>query len=542
MSSLPNNSTTINSESLQQLQTIEESHRLRRAAVIGAGPSGIQAAGELMKKNFHVTVFERHSQPGGIWCYEKNEHLSQPGSLQGVKPFLPHEVSPVYKDMRTNVIIQAMSINGFPIPRPEEIRFVHRSEILDYLNAYKVHLSQEYPDQVEYRFNSNIESVTYNNGWTILSRKQGKDTHEAFDVLVVATGAFHTPSGMNLHDPGFEGIYFHSLYYDDPSVLENRTVLIVGGKNSARDVFWDAMDCAKHVVLACPTEKDRNNVVFPEDPSSKIQEKATFVGRVKRILKDGTVIHTNWQGKEEELSDIEIDVIIYCTGYNREFSFLPKEFQPTSIASDGSEITNCYLYTAHKNLPNSLFFFHPSKARTPFNTMARETHAQARLIASLADQRVFTTEQLKMLDETLQIWLDIVYTEWYKDSLNSCPCAVHNPLFMNYLNAIVDHDVELSGIGEIGYKVMNFVRNKMNDREFRKKNTIWHAGMELRVRADAANWNLFKFLSGRLTGGPEVDGSEFYAVTWFMEDGTKHSVFSEDEIKYEDLILKGELT
>lgn len=55
--------------------------------------------------------------------------------------------------------------------------------------------------------------------------------------------------------------------------------------------------------------------------------------------------------------------------------------------------------------------------------------------------------------------------------------------------------------------------------------------------ADAANWNLFKFLSGKLTAGPDVDGSNFYEDTWFLEDGTKHSIFCEDEIKYEDLIL-----
>jgi thioredoxin reductase len=517
-----------------------EPHRPHRAAVIGAGPSGIQAAGQLVQRNFHVTVFERHSQPGGIWCYEKNNQLSQPNPFQGVKPFLPHKVSPVYKDMRTNVTFQAMGIDGFPVPQPEEIRFVHRSEILEYLHTYITYLSQEYPNQIAYRFNSNVESATYDNGWIVVSRNQDKATHEAFDVLVIATGAFHTPSGAHLHDPGFEGIHFHSLYYDDPSVLDNRTVLIVGGKNSARDVFWDAMECAKHVVLACPTEKDRNNVVFPEDPSSKIQEKATFVGRVKRIRNDGKVIHTNWQGQDEELSDIKVDVIVYCTGYSREFPFLPEKFQPTSIAFDGTEVPNTYLFTAHKNSPNSLFFFHPSKARTPFNTMARETQAQAKLIASLADQQIFTTEQLERLDETLQSWLDIVYTEWYKDSLNSCPCAVHNPLFMNYLNAIVDHDVELSGMAEIGSEVMNLVRNKMNEKGYRKKNTIWHAGMELRVRADAANWNLFKYLSGRLTGGPEIDGSDFYEVTWFLKDGTKHSVFREDEIKYEALILNNE--
>ena len=172
-------------------------------------------------------------------------------------------------------------------------------------------------------------------------------------------------------------------------------------------------------------------------------------------------------------------------------------------------------------------------------TMARDTHAQARLIASLAAREVFTIEQLERLDETLQAWLDTVYTEWAKESLNSCPCAVHNPLFMNYLNSVVDYEDELLNKEDIGAGVMGFIQNRMKDRDFRKKNTIWHAGMELRVRADAVNWNLFKFLKGRLTGGPDVDESEFFTVTWFLEDGRKHSTFHENEIKYEDLILNG---
>lgn len=232
-----------------------------------------------------------------------------------------------------------MAIDGFPVSRPEDIRFVHRSEILDYINAYVGHLEQEYPDVAEYRYNSNVESVTYNHGWSVISRVLGKAVHDKFDVVVVATGAFHTPSVTNLHDPEYEGICFHSLYYDDPSVLDNRTVLIVGSKNSARDVFWDAMERARHVVLASPTEKDRNNVVFPENHDSTVQERSTFVGRVRRIRKDGTVIHTNWHGQEEVLGGIRVDMIVYCTGYRRGFPFLPEELQPNSMASDGIEVT-----------------------------------------------------------------------------------------------------------------------------------------------------------------------------------------------------------
>ena len=548
MISLSNNQPNAKAVSQTTVQDSEgiiqsrETHRTRRAAVIGCGPSGIQAAGQLMKRDFQVTVFERHAQLGGIWCYERDDHLSQPSLLKGVKPFLPLEVSPVYKDLRTNVPFQSMGIDGFPVPQQNEIRFVHRSEILDYLNAYVRHLEQEFPGMAEYRFNSNIESVTYDQNWSVVSRESDKAIHEKFDVVVVATGAFHKPFVTNLHDPEFEGISFHSLYYDDPAVLDNRTVLIVGGGNSAKDIFWDAMERAKQVVLACPTEQDRNNVILPDDHHPKLQESFTSVGRVKRVRKDGTMIYTNWQGQEEVLGGIGIDMIIYCTGYRKGFPFLPEELQPSSIASNGAELKNCFMYTAHKEHPNSLFFFHPSKVRSTINTLARETQAQGRLIASMAAQEVFTIEQLEKLDETLQAWMHNLYTEWAKETLTSCECFVQNTLFMNYLNSVVDNEGELSNMEEIGSGVMNFVRSRMKDRVYRRENTIWHAGLDLRQRADAVNWNVFRSLRGRLIGGPDVDGSEFYAVTWVLEDDSEHSTFLEYEIKYEDLILDDKST
>lgn len=234
----------------------------------------------MIQNAFHVTVFERHGQLGGAWCYAKNDHLSQTSPFPGVNAFLPLEVSPVYKCMRTNVPIQSMGIDGFPIPSQEEIRFGHRSEIHEYLDTYAKHLEQEWSEMIEFRLNSNVESVRFDGGWSVVSRgSSGNTVREDFDVVVVATGPFHQPSFTNLHDPEYAGLYFHSLYYDDPAVFNNRTVLIVGCHNSGRDLFWDAVERAEHVVLACPTERDRNNLVFPEDLHSELRLRFTSVGR-----------------------------------------------------------------------------------------------------------------------------------------------------------------------------------------------------------------------------------------------------------------------
>lgn len=44
-------------------------HPIRRVAVIGAGPAGLQAAATLRAEGFKVRLFERDEHPGGNWRY-----------------------------------------------------------------------------------------------------------------------------------------------------------------------------------------------------------------------------------------------------------------------------------------------------------------------------------------------------------------------------------------------------------------------------------------------------------------------------------------
>lgn len=59
------------------IQTIEaEAPNGHKVAVVGAGPSGITVAGELVKKGYDVTVFESLQQPGGVLVYGIPQFLS----------------------------------------------------------------------------------------------------------------------------------------------------------------------------------------------------------------------------------------------------------------------------------------------------------------------------------------------------------------------------------------------------------------------------------------------------------------------------------
>lgn len=44
-------------------------HPIKRVAVIGAGPSGLQHAATLLEHGFEVRMFERAPMPGGLWFY-----------------------------------------------------------------------------------------------------------------------------------------------------------------------------------------------------------------------------------------------------------------------------------------------------------------------------------------------------------------------------------------------------------------------------------------------------------------------------------------
>ena len=46
-------------------------HPIKRVAVIGAGPSGLQVAAELLEHNFTVRLFDRSPGPGGNWLYSE---------------------------------------------------------------------------------------------------------------------------------------------------------------------------------------------------------------------------------------------------------------------------------------------------------------------------------------------------------------------------------------------------------------------------------------------------------------------------------------
>jgi len=89
--------------------------QVKTVGVIGAGVSGVASAIHLRKAGLEVTVFERNSHVGGVWCVTRSLDLIsflgtnfRSGSLTSARPKtprillpnLPSEIRPSTNDRR----------------------------------------------------------------------------------------------------------------------------------------------------------------------------------------------------------------------------------------------------------------------------------------------------------------------------------------------------------------------------------------------------------------------------------------------------------
>jgi len=186
-----------------------------QVAIIGAGPCGLSMARMLKALNIPFTVYEKHSDVGGIWDRS-------------------NEGSPIY---RTAHFISSRTESGFtefPMPDhfPEYPSHVH---VLEYLRSFaKTHGLKSH-----IRFNTKVEKISFEDElWHIQS---GDGTQVSYRWLVCASGTTWHPNRPILKgEERFEGEIIHSNIYDDDNYLRGKRVLVVGAGNSGVDIACDA--------------------------------------------------------------------------------------------------------------------------------------------------------------------------------------------------------------------------------------------------------------------------------------------------------------
>ncbi|WP_412750818.1 flavin-containing monooxygenase [Krasilnikovia sp. M28-CT-15] len=194
-----------------------------RYAVIGAGPSGLAAARNLMAEGVACEVLEAHDGVGGIW------DRANPRSS-------------VYANTHT---ITSKKVTEYPdLPLDADLPTYPRHDaILDYLRAYAAHFDLT----PHIRFGQEVTAVTPDGEHWIVATADG--TSRRYRGVVLANGHNWKPR-FPQYAGSFDGTTMHSRDYDTAADFTGKRVLVVGAGNSGCDIAVEAAQTAESVAIS----------------------------------------------------------------------------------------------------------------------------------------------------------------------------------------------------------------------------------------------------------------------------------------------------
>lgn len=200
-----------------------------KVCVIGAGPSGITAAKNLLDAGLQVTVFDFGKEVGGNWVFSESEGHS---SVFETTHIISSKALSQYDD--------------FPMPDDYPDYPSHR-QLAAYFQSYARHF-----DLYKYiHFQTLVKKCDYTEDekWVVTILKDGIETQETFDALAVCNGHHWLPR-MPIYEGHFDGEYLHSHHVKRFSHFKDKRVLVIGGGNSACDVAVESSRVAASVDLS----------------------------------------------------------------------------------------------------------------------------------------------------------------------------------------------------------------------------------------------------------------------------------------------------
>jgi dimethylaniline monooxygenase (N-oxide forming) len=345
--------------------------RLPKVCVIGAGSSGIAAAKALHQRGFDFDCFEKSDRVGGNWVYKNRNGMSS-----------------AYRSLHINTSRERMEFPDFPMPKsyPD---FPHHTHIAAYFDDYVDHFG--FRERIT--FETGVERAAPAGGsWEVTLDDGGV---RRYDALMVANG--HHWDARRPEFPGmdaFAGLQLHAHDYtgEDPNFFRDKRVVILGMGNSAMDIAVESSFSAVATYLAAR----RGAWVIPKyvfgRPLDQISTQAGVPFRIRQrfmqtVLRMAVgdmeryglpkpdhrpleahptvsddllsrVAHGEITPKPNiarltergvvfaDGSEVEADVVVYCTGYKVTFPF----FEPSVISAPDND------------LPLFRRVFHPDRA------------------------------------------------------------------------------------------------------------------------------------------------------------------------------------
>ncbi|MGK0469655.1 MAG: cation diffusion facilitator CzcD-associated flavoprotein CzcO [Candidatus Azotimanducaceae bacterium] len=270
-----------------------------KVAVIGAGAAGLVTGREFRDAGHEVRLFEQGKRLGGIWAYES----SVEDDLLGLNPSTPI-YSSIYDNLRTNLPSDLMAFIDYPFDeagggQAEWPRYPHHSCVLTYLQNF----ARNFELESLVSFESKVESaVPEQNGqsWRI-TVSSGEIAQ--FDAVAVCSGHFSKPRLLPITGADkFAGPRIHSHNYRRPGTFSGQRVAVIGTGASGADIVQALATQAKEVIW-CGFE----------EPSPRRS--------IWCLPLPGRISETQLHFTDPEMS-VEIDSIVYCTGYEYHMPFL----------------------------------------------------------------------------------------------------------------------------------------------------------------------------------------------------------------------------
>jgi thioredoxin reductase len=325
---------------------------LPNVCVIGAGSSGITAVKALHERGIPFDCFEKSDRIGGNWVFENRNGMSA-----------------AYRDLFINTSRPRMEYSDFPMPAsyPD---FPHHSQIAAYFEEYVDHFGLR--DRITFETGVQHASRDEHGAWTV-----ALDTGETrrYDALLVANGHHWNTRWPEPAFPGsdsFAGTQMHAHSYIDNSIFAGKRVVVLGMGNSAMDIAVESSYVAERTYLAArrgvwiipkyvfgrPVDQIRNDPRIPFKIRQRITQQLirsyagpperyglpkpdhrmgeahpTISGRILDRIQHGTITPKpnieQFDGARVRFvdgSEVEADMVVYCTGYKITFPFFDEDF------------------------------------------------------------------------------------------------------------------------------------------------------------------------------------------------------------------------
>jgi len=315
-------------------------------------------------------VLETRNSIGGVWKYEDDEKTATN------KP----KSRPMYRNLRTNLPKELMAYREFAWGGDGvEASYVTHKQVQQYLEDY----ANEFNLLECIRFGARVNHLKVlpkeeEDSWPQISLdwtdNENNENQQTFDDVCICNGHYALSSSPPLRGlSNFSGRIMHAIEYDDPNDFAGQTVLCIGARASGGDIAREIGLVAKRVYLSdstCDEMKEFGNVVLmPRTQSIHENGEVNFSSSsITSNIGDDNGNNDAWTAKD-------VDVIIFCSGYDYSFPFINDEsnLELNSIPGE-RRIQPLYEQLWHAEIPSLSFIGLPHSV-VPFPLFELQSNA-----------------------------------------------------------------------------------------------------------------------------------------------------------------------